>query len=79
MSAVLVAIGQQFVSNDSGDTLALESGRIKVDTQKRTSDEKIWAGGDCIAGGDDLTVAAVQDGKLAAESIHTVLQGDAHG
>ena len=76
---VLVAIGQQFVSNDSDDTLALESGRIKVDTQKRTSDEKIWAGGDCIAGGDDLTVAAVQDGKLAAESIHTVLQGDAHG
>ena len=72
---VLVAIGQQFVTDDSGKTLTLESKRIKVNDQKRTSDEKIWAGGDCIAGGDDLTVAAVQDGKLAAESINTVLQG----
>ena len=27
----------------------------------------VWAGGDCIAGGEDLTVVAVEDGKVAAE------------
>ena len=27
----------------------------------------VWAGGDCVAGGEDLTVAAAQDGKLAAK------------
>ena len=35
----------------------------------------VWAGGDCVAGGEDLTVAAAQDGKLAAESIHRALAG----
>ena len=34
------------------------------------------AGGDCIFGGKDLTVAAVQDGKLAAESINRMLSGE---
>ena len=72
---VLVAIGQQFITANSHDELALESGRIKVDAERRTSDNRIWAGGDCISGGDDLTVAAVQDGKLAAESINATLQG----
>ncbi len=72
---VLMAIGQQFVAGDTNDAVELVSGRIKVDEEKRTTDKRIWAGGDCIAGGDDLTVAAVQDGKLAAESIHATLQG----
>ncbi len=71
---VLMAIGQQFVAGDTNDAIELANGRIQVDEQKRTSDKHIWAGGDCIAGGDDLTVAAVQDGKLAAESIHATLQ-----
>ncbi len=74
---VLKAIGQQFLGSlDDGsgpDTLTLEQGRIRIDANRRTSDEKVWAGGDCVAGGDDLTVAAVQDGKLAAESIHSML------
>jgi hypothetical protein len=35
----------------------------------------VWAGGDCVAGGEDLTVAAVEDGKIAAESIHRALAG----
>jgi dihydropyrimidine dehydrogenase (NAD+) subunit PreT len=39
----------------------------------RTSHPKIWAGGDCIAGGEDLTVVSVEDGKIAAESIHKAL------
>ena len=35
------------------------------------------AGKNCIAGGKDLTVAAVEDGKVAAESIHRALMGSA--
>ena len=33
----------------------------------------VWAGGDCVAGGEDLTVAAVEDGKQAALSIDRAL------
>ena len=34
----------------------------------------VWAGGDCAAtGGIDLTVQAVQDGKVAAASIDAYL------
>lgn len=53
--------------------LALEGGRIKVDANHRTSAAKVWAGGDCIAGGEDLTVSAVADGRDAAENIHETL------
>lgn len=70
---VLKAIGQAF-DMPAGDTpLELDGSRLKVNAERRTSDTKIWAGGDCIAGGEDLTVAAVQDGKLAAESMHQFL------
>ena len=72
---VLCAIGQAFDNADDAVQLALENGRISVNDERQTSDEKVWAGGDCITGGEDLTVAAVQDGKLAAESIHTALKG----
>jgi glutamate synthase (NADPH/NADH) small chain len=51
----------------------LSRGRISVDDEGRTSVPGIWAGGDCVADGEDLTVAAVQDGKIAAESIHRTL------
>ena len=36
---------------------------------------KVWAGGDCAAGGEDLTVTAVAQGRDAAEEIHAVLRG----
>ncbi|MBX2837149.1 MAG: NAD(P)-dependent oxidoreductase [Gammaproteobacteria bacterium] len=77
---LLVAIGQQFLPDSLTGSVdvALQSNRIKVDADRRTSDERIWAGGDCILGGEDLTVAAVQDGKLAAESIHSTLE-NVHG
>ena len=55
-------------------TLALEAGRIKVDSEKRTSLAGVWAGGDCVAGGHDLTVAAVDDGRRAAEAINQFLK-----
>ena len=33
----------------------------------------VWAGGDCAAGGEDLTVTAVAEGRDAAEAIHAHL------
>ncbi|MCT7374946.1 NAD(P)-dependent oxidoreductase [Chelativorans salis] len=74
---VFKAIGQTFepaALNGSGEGLALDRGRIKVDAEGRTSLPKVWAGGDCIAGGDDLTVSAVAQGRDAAESIHRALE-----
>jgi glutamate synthase (NADPH/NADH) small chain len=71
---VFKAIGQKFLPADIGDSgIALKGGRIGVDEERRTSVAKIWAGGDCVDGGEDLTVASVEDGKLAAESIHRAL------
>ena len=54
---------------------ALADGRIEVDPERRTSLKGVWAGGDCVAGGKDLTVAAVEDGKVAARDIHRALSG----
>ena len=69
---IFKAIGQSYV-DVLGGKLELEGGRIKVDSLKRTSVAGIWAGGDCVAGGLDLTVASVDDGRRAAESIHQFL------
>ena len=46
------------------------NGRIKVDRDRSTSLEGVWAGGDCVADGEDLTVVAVDDGQRAAEAMH---------
>lgn len=69
---VLKAIGQTFVAHGVAH-LALESGRLKVDGEGRTSLAGVWAGGDCVAAGEDLTVTAVAQGRDAAESIHKAL------
>ncbi len=71
---IFKAIGQTAI-DVSGGALALNGDRIKIDGEKRTSVKGIWAGGDCAAGGKDLTVAAVDDGRRAAESIHAFLMG----
>jgi glutamate synthase (NADPH/NADH) small chain len=73
---VFKAIGQAFepaALNGSGASITMEGGRIVVDAEGRTSLPKVWAGGDCILGGDDLTVSAVAQGRDAAESIHRAL------
>ncbi|MDG4856052.1 MULTISPECIES: NAD(P)-dependent oxidoreductase [unclassified Mesorhizobium] len=73
---VFKAIGQSFVPahlNGSVASIELDGGRIRVDAEGRTSLAKVWAGGDCIFGGDDLTVSAVAQGRDAAESIHRAL------
>lgn len=72
---VLRAIGQTFVAEPVGAAIALKSGRITTDDRGRTSHPKVWAGGDCRLGGRDLTVEAVEHGKVAAQSIHGALMG----
>ena len=69
---IFIAIGQQ-ISQDIQLNLKMKNGRISVDQEKRTSIQNIWAGGDCVNGGLDLTVDAIEDGKIAAESIHREL------
>jgi dihydropyrimidine dehydrogenase (NAD+) subunit PreT len=66
------AIGQILVKDglgSGGNLLEMSSGRMAVDAARKTSIPGVWAGGDCVAGGRDLTVVAVEDGKLAAQSI----------
>lgn len=71
---VLRAIGQTFVSAPVGSGIRLEQGRIATDAEGRTSLPGVWAGGDCRAGGRDLTVEAVEHGKVAARSIGASLR-----
>jgi glutamate synthase (NADPH/NADH) small chain len=69
---VFKAIGQNVSWErlaDTAEILELRQGRIAVDVQRKTSLAGVWAGGDCVHGGSDLTVSAVQDGKVAALSI----------
>ena len=69
---VFKAIGQTF-EDGPFQGLATERGKLRVDDERRTSDARVWAGGDCAATGDDLTVVAVEDGKVAARSICAAL------
>jgi len=74
---IFKAIGQQVLWDALGDTqeaLDLEHGRISVNDHRKTSLADVWAGGDCIDGGEDLTVSAVQDGKVAAMDIDRFLK-----
>ena len=77
IDTLLVAIGQQL--DDEVDLqlsqvgVSLEGGKIAVDASGRCGTTSFWAGGDCATGGDDLTVTAVQEGKVAAESIQAAL------
>ena len=83
---VLRAIGQTFQAGAIGGqtpdgqvlqaAIQLQAGRILTDGQCRTSLAGVWAGGDCRHGGRDLTVEAVEHGKVAAQSIHHSLTFD---
>ncbi len=76
---VFSAIGQLLTPSAFGGERALsgKGGRILVDEERRTSEPGVWAGGDCVYGGQDLTVAAVEDGKRAARSIDAALRSAA--
>lgn len=75
--AVFKAIGQTMDESALSDPLAHSlqrvGDRIAVDEQLRTNIPGVYAGGDCTSLGQDLTVQAVQHGKLAAEAIHAQL------
>ena len=68
---VFRAIGQSLEGAPGG--LALDGRKIAVTGAGRTSLPGVWAGGDCAAGGNDLTVTAVAEGRDAAEDIHASL------
>lgn len=70
---VFKAIGQTYLPEPAGASLALSEGRLLTDDDGHTSVARVWAGGDCRAGGLDLTVEAVEHGKRAAQSIHQAL------
>jgi dihydropyrimidine dehydrogenase (NAD+) subunit PreT len=53
----------------------MKGGRLATGRDGRTSHPKVWAGGDCRHGGRDLTVEAVEHGKLAALAIDKALRG----
>jgi len=77
---VFLAIGQKVLWDglrDTAELVTLRQDRIVVDEERKTSLPGVWAGGDCVAGGADLTVSAVQDGKVAAMSIDKFLKGGA--
>jgi len=72
--ALFTAIGQRGAPEAlDGAAIETKDGRIVVDAERRTSLQGVWAGGDCVFGGQDLTVSAVQDGKQAARSIAAAL------
>ncbi|WP_105372944.1 NAD(P)-dependent oxidoreductase [Neorhizobium huautlense] len=73
---IMKAIGQSFLASGLG-ALQIERGKISTDIEGRTSIEGVWAGGDCIGLGEDLTVSAVAQGRDAAESINRVLAAGA--
>jgi glutamate synthase (NADPH/NADH) small chain len=69
---VLKAVGQTLRAEDL-DSVDLHNGRVAVRDGYRTSHPKVFAGGDCIWNGPDLTVRAVEDGKRAAAAIHDAI------
>lgn len=71
---LFTAIGQRGTPEAlEGAGIEVRDGRIVVDAERRTNLERVWAGGDCVYGGQDLTVSAVEDGKQAGRSIAAVL------
>ncbi len=72
-SKLYKAIGQK-LDLSALDGLVLDHGKIKIDDNFQTSLAGVFAGGDCIKSGEDLTVQAVQDGKQAAQAIDAYLK-----
>ncbi len=72
---VLKAIGQKLELDDLNG-IDVERGKIVVDENYQSSIEGVFAGGDAIDCGEDLTVQAVEDGKQAAHAINSFLGGD---
>jgi glutamate synthase (NADPH/NADH) small chain len=76
VSMVMRATGQakrvSFLSGIDGVVTDV-GGRVVVDSEFRTGNDKIWAGGDCVNGGKEV-VNAVAHGKAAARDIDRTLR-----
>jgi glutamate synthase (NADPH/NADH) small chain len=74
VDTAIIAIGQEprFAFLKGIEDLELTKGLVKVNEQHQTTNQKYFAGGDCINGGA-TAVEAVQHGKLAAQGIHAYL------
>jgi glutamate synthase (NADPH/NADH) small chain len=70
---VLKAIGQK-LDPVTIEGLDIVGGKVKVSETFETSLSGVFAGGDCVASGEDLTVQAVEDGKQAAHAIDAYLK-----
>ena len=72
---VFKAIGQTLVNtlDAAAEMPETEAGKIAVNAEYETSLAGVWAGGDCISSGEDLTVHAVEHGKQAAIAINRKL------
>lgn len=72
---VIKAIGQEKPAGlVKAFGLETDKGYIKIDDTLKTSNPKVYAGGDCIRSkGEAMTVTATQDGKIAARNIHAHL------
>jgi dihydropyrimidine dehydrogenase (NAD+) subunit PreT len=70
---VLKAVGQSFRADATLDALAIARGRIVIDGEYCTSLPGVYAGGDCVGVGQDLTVQAVAHGRDAALAINRFL------
>lgn len=71
---VLKAVGQKLNSAVLSG-IDIEQGKIKINSKYQTSIPTIYAGGDCIDTGEDLTVQSVEDGKRAAHAMGHTLFG----
>lgn len=69
---ILKAIGQK-LDNSLFNDIHIEKGKIMINDSYQTSVKGVYAGGDAIKSGEDLTVQAVEDGKQAAHAIHSFL------
>jgi glutamate synthase (NADPH/NADH) small chain len=74
---IFKAIGQALLNPET--PLKTESGKFAVNVDFETSIPGVYAGGDCVGPGEDLTVTAVQHGKLAALAIDKKLKGGSNG
>lgn len=72
---VMKAIGQQLdIAPLKGFEIA--GGKIAITANFATNISGVFAGGDCINTGEDLTVQAVEDGKQAAHAINDYLTSE---
>ena len=70
---LLKAIGQN-LDTASLSGLDMDGGKLKISGDYQTSRPGVFAGGDCVHSGEDLTVQSVEDGKQAAVAVDVWLK-----